>query len=421
MLVPTFTVTENVLLGLGQHGHLRLDLASARKKISELADEFHLDVDPDAPIESLSVGEQQRVEIMKLLFRDVQVLILDEPTAVLTPREADALFRICSALRARGKAIVLITHKLREVFAIADRVTVLRRGHVVATTPASSTDARTLAELMVGKEWADELGTSTTVTQAAGKVALEAEHLRVTDELDRVRVDDVSFAVAAGEILGIAGVDGNGQAELAHALLGLAPSISGTVRLGSDEITKRSPRARRTAGLAYVPADRRGEGSVAEFMIPENAILGYQSVYRRHRFFVDRARAQTAASTIATDTDMRIGDLDRAARTLSGGTLQKLIIGRELLSRPIVLVAEHPTRGLDIAGTRYVRDQLRLARNEGMAVLLISADLDEILGLSDRVMVMNSGRVMGIGGVKDFSMAELGQMMAGTPLGGASS
>jgi simple sugar transport system ATP-binding protein len=419
MLVPSLSVAENVVLGL-DGGRLRLRIGRIASRIRELSERYSLDVDPDQLVDDLSIGAQQRVEILKLLYRDATLLIFDEPTAVLTPHEADRLFEICIALKHAGAAIVMITHKFREVFAVADRVSVLRAGRMVGTFSSAEVDSRTLATLMVGEAFADGADESVPDGRPDGADAdetIQIESLAVRDSIGVERLSEVSLTGKKGEILGIAGVDGNGQSELARALMGLCAIAGGRIFLSGVEITRLSATDRRRRGMAYVPSDRRGVGSVAELNIVDNVLLGYQRIAHTHRHLVlDYDGARLLAQGVVTGMGMRTNDFETTARQLSGGTLQKLILGRELAREPAVLIAEHPTRGLDIAATRDLREQLLGLRERGCTVVLVSSEIDEILELSDRIAVLCDGKVMGVAPRDRLSAEDIGEMMAGVPL-----
>ncbi len=411
MLVRPFTVAENVAMGTAAHGPGRFDLGAVAARLRELSARFGLDVDPGAKIEHLPVGVQQRVEILKLLYHEANVLILDEPTAVLTPQEVARLFDVLKALKAAGKSVVIVTHKLREVLDIADRVTVLRDGRTIATRETAGTDERALARLMVGR---DVLLRANKPAQVAGRCLLRVEGITVTDQGGRRRVTDVSLEVAAGEILGIAGVDGNGQSELVDALFGLRPLSAGRVSLDGAEISALGPAARRQRRLAYLPADRRHVGTVATLSIADNAILGAHRGFARWRgFWRDRAKAASHARALITRFGVRAPGADFPAGKLSGGNLQKVMLGREVMRDPAVLIVEQPTRGLDVGAIETVWAELLAQRAQGRGLLLVSAELEEILNLADRIAVMFDGRVMGVVRAADADVASLGLMMAG--------
>jgi len=411
MLVPSFSVVENTVLGLHQGLRPALDLKSASRKLKDLSQRYGLALDPSAKVNSLPIGVQQRVEIVKLLYRDAQLLILDEPTAVLTPQEKDRLFAVLRELREDGRAVVIVTHKLNEIMEIADRVTVLRDGQLVASKPVASTSERELSRLMVGRDVNLRTEKSPGVF---GAPLLQIDQLRVLDENAVEKLRGVSLEVRAGEILGIAGVDGNGQSELAEAILHLREIASGRVLLEGKDVTRLTVAQHRALGIAYVPADRRNAGSVTSMSVAENAILGMQRNFSRGLFQNVRAARESARQLVGR-FGIRAAGIDTAAGTLSGGNLQKLILGRELTSNPRVLVAEQPTRGLDVGAVEAVWKELLRVRQEGKAILLISSELEELVNLADRIAVMFDGRVMGILDTPRASIERIGQMMAGIP------
>ncbi len=410
MLVPVFTVAENVMLGHEQvRGPGLLDLEASREQVRTISERFGFHVDPDALVEDIPVGVQQRVEIIKALARQAKVLILDEPTAVLTPQETDELIEIMRQLKESGTAIVFITHKLREVRAIADRITVIRRGAVVGQ--AKPTDSETdLASMMVGRE------VSLTVDKSVsepGEPTFSVTDLVITDARGHRVVDGVSFQVHQGEILALAGVQGNGQTELTEAILGLRDNIAGSIRLDGAELVNRTAKQVLEAGVGYVPEDRTTDGLVASFSVAENLVLDlhdkppYASGLS-YRPAVVRAEAEK----LVKEFDVRTESVERAAGTLSGGNQQKVVLAREL-SRPLKLfVASQPTRGLDVGSVEFVHSRLVRERDEGIPVLIVSTELDEVLALADRIAVMYRGKIVGIvpGGT---SRDVLGLMMAG--------
>jgi len=379
MLADNCTVLENVIVGREPASGGFISFATARRRIAELSEKVGFHLPPDTMVEGLRVGERQRVEIIKVLFRGARILILDEPTAVLVPQEVDELFGILTELKKSGVTIIFISHKLDEVLSAADNITVIRMGTTVRTVRPDQVTARQLAELMVGSELPTPETRESTLTDT---VELKVEALTVIAADTRTVVDDVSFDIRRGEILGIAGVEGNGQSELIEAVLGLVPA-SGTVTLGEADISTLTTRQRREAGVGYVPEDRHRDGLLLEAVLWENVMLGHQT---RPPFvkgpWVDRPRAKTRASEVTRDFDVRTPGIDVSAFALSGGNQQKLIIGREMSAGPRVLVAAHPTRGVDVGAQAAVWDQLRRARSGGLAVLLVSSDLEELIGLS---------------------------------------
>ena len=414
MLVDNMTVLENVVLGAEKSALLNKTLIEARSQLAELAREYGLDVDPDALIENISVGQQQRVEILKALFRGADTLILDEPTGVLTPAEADHLFRVLETLRAEGKTVILITHKLREIMAITDEVSVMRNGEMIATLETSETSPEHLAELMVGRRvlLRVEKGPA-----SPGKTLLEVENLSVIDRMGVERVKDVSFSVRAGEIVGIAGVAGNGQSELLEAVSGMADPRSGTVRIKGEPIDMRgdggAARARR-AGMAHVPEDRHRMGLVTTFQEWENSILGYETRAEYGKgLMLDIGAAQAEAQRRIEMFDIRPDNIRLRTANFSGGNQQKIVLAREMDRELEVLVVGQPTRGVDIGAIEFIHSQIIKMRDAGKAVLLVSVELDEIRSLSDRILVMFDGRIVGEADPETASESELGMMMAG--------
>lgn len=414
LLVPRFSVAENVALGgsnpVSRRRRWRDEVPQVARRIRELGDRYGLDVDPDARVSELSVGAQQRVEIMKLLVRDARTLILDEPTGVLTPQEADGLFEVVRTLAHDGRSIVVITHKLNEIFGFTDAVTVMRAGRDVLHAPTVSTTPDALAHAMVGERAPLVAHRGAT---ASGEVGLEVRGLTHRDPRGVERLRDITFGVARGEIVGIAGVDGNGQSELAEAVAGLVTVERGEVVIAGHPADDAGPAQRRRLGLGYVPADRRSVGSVHEFSVAENLAIGRVSRYRGRGGRFLRRRLHEDAHRVVEDFDVRTPGVDFAAGQLSGGNLQKLIVGRELADDPSVLVFEQPTRGLDLRATDAVRSTILAARDRGAAVLVISADLDEILTLSDRILVMFDGRIVGERRAPVDEVDEIGLLMAG--------
>jgi simple sugar transport system ATP-binding protein len=407
MLADNFTVLENVVLGAESLHGIR---AGARKKILELSRSYGLGIDPDALVEDLGVGDRQRVEILKVLYRGARTLILDEPTAVLVPQEVDELFGNLRELKSEGLTVLFISHKLDEVLAVADAITVMRRGTTVAAVAPADVTARQLAELMVGSELPSPETRESAVTD---RPVLTVRDLTVARPGGAPAVDDVSFAIHAGEVLGIAGVEGNGQAELVEAVLGIRQS-TGTVRLGDEQITGWSTRRRREAGIGYVPEDRHRHGLLLEAPLWENRMLGHQTQPPNARGpLLDIRGARQDTERIVAEYDVRTPGIDVPAGALSGGNQQKLIIGRELSHAPVVLVAAHPTRGVDVGAQAAIWDQIRTARAAGMGVLLVSADLDELIGLSDTVKVILRGRLVADADPATVTPEELGSAMTG--------
>ena len=387
VLVDRFTVTENILLGA--EGGALVEYASAEKKVEELARSYGFDVDPHAVVEELSVGQQQRVEIIKALFRGVDVLILDEPTAVLTPSETDELFQNLERLREDGKSIIFISHKLDEVLEIADRITVLRRGKVVGETAPAKTTKQNLAEMMVGRPVLFRLEKPSVTI---GEPILHVQELHVEGF-----VRGIDLQVKAGEIVGVAGVEGNGQRELAEALIGLRTPTKGRISIGGRDITGWSVKDIRKHGVAYVPEDRHGRGLVLDMTLWENSVLGRHETKEYQGPFGALAikKIKALAGRLMRDFDVRARNVSVEASTLSGGNQQKLILARELEGDPMLLVAHQPTRGLDVGAIEFVWRQILEQKGEGRAVLLISAELDEIYELSDRIVTLYEGRITG--------------------------
>jgi ABC-type uncharacterized transport system ATPase subunit len=412
MLIPVFTVAENVILGDEPTGSLGLlDRARARNEVLELSRRFGLAVDPDAMVDDLPVGVQQRVEIIKALLREARLLILDEPTAVLTPQETEDLFAVMRSLKASGHSILFITHKLKEVLPIADRITVLRLGSVVGSTVPAESDEQQLASMMVGRSVMLRVAKA---PAEPGEVVLEVVDLSVLDERGHAAVDHLSIDVRAGEILAIAGVQGNGQTELVEALTGLQPPANGTITLAGRPLERARPRTVLRAGVAHVPEDRIRDGLVATFSVAENLVLNTYDVEPFAKGPVMNLGAiETSARERAQEFDIRTPSVEVAVGTLSGGNQQKVIIAREL-TRPIkLLVASQPTRGLDVGSIEYVHRRIVEARDQGTAVLIVSSELDEVLALADRIAVMYRGRIVGerpAGADRD----EIGLLMAGS-------
>ena len=413
MLVPVFTVAENVMLGVeptsGPIGSL--DRAAARQRVVDLSERYGLAVDPDAVVEDLPVGVQQRVEILKALYRDAQCLILDEPTAVLTPTEIDDLMGIIRQLADDGRAVIFISHKLREVVAIADNITVLRGGAVVRSTTPAEADEQALATMMVGHDV--QLVVDKGPAQPGAPV-LEIDALVVDDDRGVRVVDGVSLDVRAGEILAVAGVQGNGQSELVEAIAGLRAPHSGTVHLDGTDVTGSRPRRMFRAGLAHVPEDRQRDGLVASFPIADNLVLD-QIVKRpfSRGGRVDRSAVRRHAADLVDEFDVRTPSIDVAASALSGGNQQKVIIAREFFHADRLLVLSQPTRGLDVGSIQYIHRQVVAKRDEGVAVLLNSSELDEVLALADRIAVIYRGRIVGVVDRADANREVIGLLMAG--------
>ncbi|SDQ86396.1 ABC transporter ATP-binding protein [Thermostaphylospora chromogena] len=411
MLADNLTVLENIVLGDEPTRFGRLDFARARARITELAERHGLRVDPDRLVEDLGVGDRQRVEILKVLYRGARILILDEPTAVLVPQEVEELFANLRELKAEGLTVIFISHKLDEVLDIADAITVIRAGTTVATVAPSEVTSRRLAELMVGSELPTPEVRESAVTD---RVMLDVRDLTVLGDGGRPVLSDVSLSVRAGEIVGIAGVEGNGQSELIAAIMGLVSPDRGRILLGEEDITSWSTNRRREAGVAYIPEDRHREGLLLEASLWENRVLGHQTRPPvRRGIWIDRAAARRDTERIIKQYGVRTPGVNTLALALSGGNQQKLIFGREMSGDPKVLIAAHPTRGVDVGAQASIWDHLRDARAAGLAVLLISADLDELIGLSDVLKVIYRGRLVASLKCADVTSEELGCYMTG--------
>jgi general nucleoside transport system ATP-binding protein len=410
MLVPVFTVAENVTLGMERTRVLGLlDRRRTRRDVRELSERYGLEVNPDALVEDLPVGVQQRVEIIKALLRDASVLILDEPTSVLTPLETQELFRIMRDLRAGGRSLVFISHKLKEVQEIADTITVIRRGRVVGERPPTTSDAE-LASLMVGRSVQLRV---TKPPASPGDVRLDVQGLTVASEQGKSALDEVSFQVRAGEILGVAGVQGNGQTELCEALLGLLPVAAGSVRLEGRDLTHATPRQRLHSGIGYIPEDRQEDGLVGGFSVADNLILDvYNEPPYSSGIALDLGTINRTGAERVADFDIRTTSTATPVGTLSGGNQQKVILAREIGREVRLLVASQPTRGLDVGSIEFVHRRIVEQRDQGLGVLLISSELDEIYALSDRIAVMYEGKITGFRG-PDVPAEELGMLMAG--------
>jgi len=391
-----------------------LDLKSARAKVARLSEQYGLSVDPDALIEEITVGQQQRVEILKTLFRNANIIIFDEPTAVLTPQEIDELMEILRKLRREGKTILLITHKLREIKEVADRCTVLRRGQYIGTVDVADVSEQDLAEMMVGRAVKFEIDKP---QQEAGDVVLSLKGLEVRDATGLVKIKDLSLDVHAGEIVGIAGVDGNGQSELLGAITGLLPLTKGTIRLEGKHIEHRTIRERIEAGLGYIPEDRQKFGLVADFTIAENSALKnyYRERYKKRFSLLDLAAMQQDADSLIEQFDIRSAEgAATKAGSLSGGNQQKVIVAREISLSPKVLVVAQPTRGLDVGAIEYIRRRIIEERGKGRAILLVSFELDEIMNLCDRIATISKGQIVAVNRQDEVNEYQIGMMMAGS-------
>ena len=419
MLVPTLSVAENIMLG--QEATARksrflgplatLDRRGAARKISDLSQQYGLEVDPNALVSDLTVGAQQRVEIIKALYRSAEILILDEPTAVLTPQESDDLFVIMRGMVNAGKSIVFITHKLREVFAVADRISVMRAGRMVGQVQPSAATTQMLAEMMVGRQVILQLDKS---ISKQGQKVLEINDLHVADDRKHTAVDGVSFDVFAGEILGIAGVQGNGQTELTEAITGLRRSTKGSMKILGHDTTHATPRQVIESGAAHIPEDRQKHGLVLSFNIEDNLVLcSYYRAPYAHGIGINFSILERNATDLVQMFDVRAPGTKTLVETLSGGNQQKVIVAREMSRQVKLVIANQPTRGLDVGSIEFIHGRIIQARDKGAAVLLVSAELDEVMSLSDRIAVMYRGRVLAIVGARTASREQLGLLMAG--------
>jgi simple sugar transport system ATP-binding protein len=417
MLVPTLTIAENVILGREPVRGLAIDMARAQREVEEAAARSGFRMNVHRYVRELSVGEQQRVEILKTLVRGARVLVLDEPTAVLSPPEVEELWRVLRALRDDGGTIILITHKLDEVTEISETITVMRAGRTVARFPTAGTSPAAIARAMVGRDvvLAGDVPHDHARSAVAAPVAapaLEVRNLVVAGERRARAVDDVTFAVAPGEILGIAGVEGNGQSALIEAIVGLRRAQSGEIRIAGTDVTSMSLREREARGLAHIPEDRQRRGLVLDFSVADNLILGRQRAYE-HGGVLDRVRILADARAAIALADIRPPDPTLPVRALSGGNQQKIVIARALAREIVVLIAAQPTRGVDVGAIELIHARLRAARDAGTGILLVSAELSEILALSDRVAVMYGGRIVAIVPRAEASEASLGPLMTG--------
>lgn len=416
MLVEPMTVAENIVLGAEPGSAVALDLGQAASRISALSDEFKLQINPNATIEDLSVGQQQRVELLKALYREARLLILDEPTAVLTPQEVEEFFAILRRMREQGKTIIIITHKLSEVLAISDDVTIMRDGRVVGELKTAETNAAELARLMVGR---DVLLRIEKPEAQTGEPVLNVRELSVTAGDGTPRLNKATFEVRAGEIVGVAGVEGNGQTELIEALAGLTPHarVTGKIEFQGHDITRMDARRRKELGIAHIPEDRHRRGLLLDFSLAENSILGVH--YRRPAvahlggILLDDGAIKARAQQIIKDFDVRPTDSELPARALSGGNQQKLIIGREFDLDPKLLLVSQPTRGVDIGAIEFIHSKLVGLRDAGCAVLLISAELEEVTALSDRLLIVHEGVIVGEVDPKQATTEEIGLLMTG--------
>jgi general nucleoside transport system ATP-binding protein len=423
LLTPPHTVTENIIVGLKSNKRIFLDTANAEKKIVELSKKYGLKVDPSAIVGNLSVGEQQRVEIIKALYRDIDILILDEPTSMLTPQEEESLFAALQSMVDQGLSIIFITHKLREVMAVSSRVTVLKNGKLMGTVKTSDTNESDLARMMVGRSVVQQIsgqrggGTETEVVAAQAKksqAVLEIKNVSALNNSKILFLKELSLELRKGEILGIAGVDGNGQSELAEVIAGLRKIQGGQIIMDGRAITNLSPRKIREWGLAYIPEDRLNTGLILEYNIAQNLILDrwYKAPYSGKLFLKEQEMRKFAEKVIA-DFDVRTTGLEAQVRSMSGGNLQKVVLARELSRNPRVLIAHNPTRGLDIGATEYIHKQLIKQRGSGVGVLLLSLDLDEVMSISDRIAVIYEGKIMAVTDKENADVHTIGLLMGG--------
>ena len=413
MLVPVFTVAENVVLGVEPTGTLgKLNIDEARRMVREISDKYNLDLDPDAVIEDLPVGVQQRVEIVKVLLRDAKVVVFDEPTAVLTPSEIIEFFEIVKTLVSAGRGVVFITHKLKEALNIADRIAVLRRGKVVGEVDPKAATESQIAEMMVGRPVQLTVDKN---SAKAGDVVLKVTDLTVLDSDGRTHVENVSFEVHAGEIVGIAGVQGNGQTELVEALTGLRKATSGVIALDGKDLTHSNPRERHQMGMAHIPEDRQRQGLVGGLSVAENLVLTrYHDDQFSHGVIVDWEAADAIAETLISEYDIRTPNRETGVGTLSGGNQQKVIVARELSRDLRLTIAAQPTRGVDVGSIEYIHSRIVKERDAGTAVLIVSTELEEVMALSDRLLVMYRGKVVAELDPKKVTPMEVGLYMAGS-------
>ena len=413
MLVPVFTVAENVVLGVEPTGALgKLNIDEARRMVREISDKYSLDLDPDAVIEDLPVGVQQRVEIVKVLLRDAKVVVFDEPTAVLTPSEIIEFFEIVKTLVSAGRGVVFITHKLKEALNIADRIAVLRRGKVVGEVDPKTATESQIAEMMVGRPVQLIVNKN---SASAGDVVLKVTDLTVLDADGRKHVENVSFEVRAGEIVGVAGVQGNGQTELVEALTGLRKATGGTITLDGKDLTHSNPRERHQLGMAHIPEDRQRQGLVGGLSVAENLVLTrYHDDQFSHGVVVDWDAANAIADTLISEYDIRTPSKETGVGTLSGGNQQKVIVARELSRDLRLTIAAQPTRGVDVGSIEYIHSRIVKERDAGTAVLIVSTELEEVMALSDRLLVMYRGRVVAELDPKKSTPMEVGLYMAGS-------
>ncbi|AFL94237.1 ABC type transporter ATPase 1 [Thermococcus cleftensis] len=412
-LVEVFDALHNIILGMEGHGLFsKIDVDKARQKLQRLMDDLNFQVPLDVPVEDLPVGVQQRIEILKMLYRDVDVLILDEPTAVLTPIEVEELFRVLRQLKEEGKTIIFISHKLNEVIELTDRVTVIRKGEVIGTVETKDATPQLLAKMMVGRDVVLRIEKP---PKEPGEPILRVENLRVKGDRGEEAVKGLSFEVRAGEIFGIAGVEGNGQTELIEAISGLRKVEGGKVYLQGNDVTGKGPKELYDLGMAHIPEDRTHMGLILDMTVTENSVLGlhWRKKFQRFRGVIHWGKVREHARALIEQFDISAPGTEAPVKSLSGGNQQKLIVAREVSKEPVFIIAAQPTRGVDVASTEYIRNYLIRLRNEGKAVLLVSADLDEILQLSDRMGIIYEGEFMGIVKPEEVTTEEIGMMMGG--------
>ena len=412
-LVECFTVLDNIILGVEPCSHGFLQKADARKKVLDLSEKYGLKVDPDALVEDITVGMQQRTEILKMLYRDNEILIFDEPTAVLTPQEIDELMEIMRGLRAEGKSILFITHKLNEIMAVADRCTVLRKGRYIGTVDVAHTTKEELSKMMVGRDVDFVVHKE---PAKPGQVVLDVKGLTVASKVHKNNaVKNVSFQARAGEIVCIAGIDGNGQSELVYGLTGIEPIVSGTITLKGQDITNAPIRKRSTSGMSHIPEDRHKYGLVLDYTLEDNMVLQrYFEPEFVHAGFMKRKAIRAYAERLIEQYDVRSGQGPiTIARSMSGGNQQKAIVAREIDRNPDLLIAVQPTRGLDVGAIEHIHSQIVAQRDAGKAVLLVSLELDEVMALSDRILVMYEGEIVGELDPKTTTVEEMGLYMSG--------
>jgi len=413
MLVPSLTVIENIILGNEATTQMRLlDNATIMNRVSEFCKLYNLQIDLTAPVHTLSVGVQQRVEILKALYRGADILILDEPTAILTPPEVDELFNAIRALKSEGKTVIFISHKLKEVLTICDSITVLRKGKVIRTVEASKTNQTELANMMVGRRISTDFHKTRQLSQ---QVMFQADNITALNDRKFTALNGINIEIYSSEILGLAGVEGNGQTEFIEVIMGLRKMASGTIVLDSEDITSMSTQERIKLGISHIPEDRRKRGLIPDFSVMENLILGSQSEpqFTKWGFSLNSEATAKYSNALIKDYNIDTPNKDATSRFLSGGNQQRLVVAREFSRKPKFIIAAQPTRGLDVAGIEYVHRKLIEMRNQGAAILLISADLDEIWALSDRIAVLYEGRIVAIKKPDETDEQELGVLMTG--------